>query len=80
VRMVLGYVARTLRSYVSDETLLGSLPTIRIRNIFNEHKSKLASEALDDLRKLGLLDAQENLTREATLILRDQLKQAHSRL
>ncbi|MGV2904802.1 hypothetical protein, partial [Achromobacter sp. AGC25] len=79
LQMVLGYVARRLQSYFTDEMVSGVLPGILIRQVFTEHKSELANDAIDDLKKLGLLDQKGKLTNEAILILRQELKRIHGR-
>lgn len=51
------------------------LTTLRVKKLFMENKSELAEAAVEDMRKLDLVDSDDNLTREALMFLRMELRQ-----
>jgi len=73
-RAILQYVARKIRQNLPEEIPPELLSTMHVRKLFDENKSKLADAALDDMKKLGLLDEYENLTRDSLMTLRFELK------
>ncbi len=74
-RAVLGYVARKLKRMLPDDQADEAITTLRIKKLFMENRSEIAEAAVEDLRKLDLVDSDDNLTREALMFLRMELKQ-----
>lgn len=74
-RAVLGYVARKLKRMLPEDQAHEAITTLRIKKLFMENRSEIAEAAVEDLRKLDLVDSDDNLTREALMFLRMELKQ-----
>lgn len=74
-RAVLSYVARKLKRMLPDDQADEAITTLRIKKLFMENRSEIAEAAVEDLRKLDLVDSDDNLTREALMFLRMELKQ-----
>lgn len=50
------------------------LTTLRIKKLFMENRGDIAEAAVEDMRKLDLVDSDDNLTGEALMWLRMELK------
>jgi hypothetical protein len=74
-RAVLGYVARKLKKMLPVNQADEPLTTLRVKKLFMENRSELAEAAIEDMRKLDLVDSDNNLTREALMFLRMELRQ-----
>lgn len=73
-RSLLRYVASKMKRQLPAELLGEPLTSIGTRKLFMEVKPHLAEEALKDMEKLDLLDTDGELAREATLLLRLEIK------
>ncbi len=73
-RAVLGYVARKLKRMIPDNQADKPLTTLRIKKLFMENRGDIAEAAVEDMRKLDLVDSDDNLTGEALMWLRMELK------
>jgi hypothetical protein len=73
-RAVLAYVAHKLKRMLPDDQADEAITTLKIKQLFMENRSEIAEGAVEDLRKLDLVDSGDNLTREALMFLRMELK------
>ena len=73
-RDVLLYVARKIQREIPSEELAEGITSQKVRTLFSAIKPKLAEEALKDMESLDLLEADGELTRDAMLLLRIELK------
>ena len=71
---VISYVARKLKRTLRTEEADALLSSLRIRKLFAENMSELAEAAIVDMRKLDLLDSEDNLTSDALMMLRIELE------
>lgn len=73
-RELLRYVARKLKQELPPDFPPDLITGVRVRRLFEENKSQLADAALDDMKKLGLVEEDGGLTRESQMLLRLELK------
>ena len=73
-RAVLRYVASKIKREVPDEVLTEPITSLQARKLFTDVRPNLHEEALNDMKKLDLLDADGELTRDAMMLLRIELK------
>jgi hypothetical protein len=73
-RTVIRYIARRMKEDLPKEMLEDSAPTSQIRKLFTEIKPRLHEDALHDMEKLDLLDSDGELTRDALILIRMELK------
>lgn len=73
-RSVLRYVASKIKREVPDALLTEPITSLQARKLFTDVRPKLHEEALNDMKKLDLLDANGELTRDAMMLLRIELK------
>lgn len=73
-RAVISYVAQKLRRMTPPDLAPEGLNSLRVQKLFNENRSELAEAALEDLKKLDLLDSEGRLSREGNMLLRIELK------
>lgn len=73
-RAVISYVARKLKRALLPEEVDAPLSSLRLRKLFAENKPEIAEAAIEDMRKLDLLDTDDNLSRDALMMLRSALK------
>lgn len=74
---VIDYVARKILRVLSPAAK-NEITRFGVQRIFAEIKDDLSPAAIEDLRKLSLLDAEENLTVKATLRIRQAVRQINS--
>ncbi len=77
-RGVISFVAKKLRTSAPDEDF-EMMPILRLQEFFEENKDLIVDLARNDMRKLGLLDSDEKLTRDGARSLRLELVRIQSR-
>lgn len=75
---VISFVAKKLRNSAPDEDF-EMMPISRLQEFFEENKDLIVDIARNDMRKLGLLDSDEKLTRDGARSLRLELVRIQSR-
>ena len=70
MRYVVRYVVGKLKRTLPTEEVDKQPSSLEVRKLFSEKRSEIAEAAISDMRKLGLLDAEDNPTHEALLLLR----------
>lgn len=70
VRYVVGKLKRTLPPEEADEPP----NSLKVRKLFSENRAEIADAAIDDMRRLDLLDSEDNLTRDALMLFRIEWK------
>lgn len=73
-RAVIGYVASKLRRMIPNDLSPEGLTSSRVQKLFTDNQSELAEAAIEDLKKLDLLDSEGRLSREGNILLRIELK------
>lgn len=73
-RSVLQYVAGRIKRTMPPESLEEPITSLKARKLFSEVKPHLAEAALKDMESLDLLDPDGELTRDAMMMLRIELK------
>lgn len=73
-RTVLRYVAAKIKREIPDELLSEPVTSLKARKLFNDVRPNLHEAALNDMKKLDLLDPDGELTRDAMMMLRIELK------
>ncbi|WP_138518300.1 hypothetical protein [Limnobacter alexandrii] len=72
-RMLFRYVAEKIREGTPADAALGS-PLVSVNSIFRRIQDGLSSEAIRDLKRFDLLDEEGNLTRDAVMRIRVEMK------
>ena len=73
-RSVLRYVASKIKAELPDDQWGEPITSLKTRKLFIDVRPKLAEAALRDMEKLDLLDSNGDLTRDAMMLLRIELK------
>jgi hypothetical protein len=73
-RFILRYVAKMMAQRNPELSSRRLITGTQLRNLFDTIKSELADAALDDMRKLGLLDESGNPTEDTLMILRGEIR------
>lgn len=73
-RSVVRYVVGKLKRTLPAEALEEPLTSLKVRRLFSENKAEIAEAAIDDMRRLELLDSEDNLTRDALMLFRIEWK------
>jgi hypothetical protein len=68
---VLSYVGNVLKRACPSDQRDAPPSTVTIRRLYRENMPMIAKAAKDDLRKLGLVDESDMLTRSAALLIRE---------
>ncbi|WP_433785202.1 hypothetical protein [Pseudomonas frederiksbergensis] len=68
------YLGHRLGSSISSDS---HTPSPQIRRIFAENKSRIAEAAMKDMRSIGLLDSDDELTRDGVMFLQSEIKRTH---
>ncbi len=71
---VISHVVRKLKRALPDAERNEPLTSQRMRSLFNDVRGGIVEEAIEDMRKLDLLDADDNLTRGALLLFQIEWK------
>lgn len=71
---ILRYVARKIIQVNPKFNSQGLLTSLRVKELFEATKSELADAALDDMKKMGLLDEEGDLTEESLRTPRRELR------
>ena len=74
VRAVLSYLARKLKRKLPLDNADMELAGHQVRKLFRANKTEISEDAIADMRKLDLLDANDDLSKEAVMILLKELK------
>ena len=72
--VVLRYVASMIKKELPEDYLTEPITSLKARKLFADIRPKLAEVALRDMEKLDLLDPDGELTRDAMMLLRIELK------
>jgi len=71
---VTSHVVRKLKRALPAAERNKPLTSQRMRSLFNEVKAEIVDAAIEDMRRLDLLDAEDNLTRDALLLFHFEWK------
>lgn len=71
-RTVIRYVVGKLKHSLPAAEADLPLSSLRVRKLFVEKRAEIADAAIEDMRKLDLLDSEDNLTRDAVALFRNE--------
>ena len=71
------YLGHRLAKSVSPDKVDSHVSSSQVRRIFAENKPHIADAAMQDMREIGLLTSDDELTRDGVLLIQSELKRIH---